>query len=304
MRNNRKVAALAMATAATVTLVGCGSGGDPLAEDDLTEGESDSITIGSADFSESQLVATIYSLALKDAGVDVTERLNIGTREVYIAAVEDGSIDLVPDYAGSLLLHLNTDSESATTEEVLAELPEVLPDGIIMGEASDAENKGVIAVRAETADEHGLSSIDDLAEYDDEFALGTNPEFMERWTGAIGLEELYDVQFSETLMFDAGGPLTMSAITSGQVEVAYLFSTDPGLAQNDLVALEDEKVVFGTENILPIMREEVASDSVVEVLDEVSAALTTEHLIEMNAEATAGTSLDEIAQEWLDANIT
>jgi osmoprotectant transport system substrate-binding protein len=264
---------------------------------------SGSITIGSADFSESQLVATIYSQALQDAGVDVTERLNIGTREVYIAAVQDGSIDLVPDYAGSLLKHLNADSESATTEEVLAELETALPEDLVMGEASDAQNKGVIVVRSETADEFDLSSVADLAEYNDQFSLGTNPEYMERWTGAIGMEELYGVKFADNAMLDAGGPLTMSAITSGQVDVAYLFSTDPGITANDLVVLEDEKAVFGTENILPILRSDVASDAVLEVLNAVSAALTTEHLIEMNTEAATGKALSDIASEWLAANL-
>jgi len=302
MRINKRMSAVGMATIAMLALAGC-AGGDPLAADEPTGDDSGSITIGSADFSESQLVATIYSQALQDAGVDVTERLNIGTREVYIAAVQDGSIDLVPDYAGSLLKHLNADSESATTEEVLAELETALPEDLVMGEASDAQNKGVIVVRSETADEFDLSSVADLAEYNDQFSLGTNPEYMERWTGAIGMEELYGVKFADNAMLDAGGPLTMSAITSGQVDVAYLFSTDPGITANDLVVLEDEKAVFGTENILPILRSDVASDAVLEVLNAVSAALTTAHLIEMNTEAATGKALSDIASEWLAANL-
>lgn len=302
MKINKKFSAVGIATVALVALVGCG-GGDPLAEEDPADGGSGSITIGSADFAESQLVATIYSQALQAAGVDVTEKLNIGTREVYIAAVQDGSIDLVPDYAGSLLKHLNTDSESATTEDVLAELETTLPEDLVMGEASEAQNKGVIVVRPETADEFDLTSIADLAEFNDQFALGTNPEYMERWTGAIGMDELYGVDFAENLMLDAGGPLTMSAITSGQVDVAYLFSTDPGIAANDLVVLEDEKAVFGAENILPILRSEAAQDNVLDVLDQVSAALTTEQLIEMNTEAATGKSLSDIASEWITENL-
>ncbi len=218
--------------------------------------------------------------------------------------MQDGSIDLVPDYAGSLLKHLNSESESATTEEVLAELETVLPESLVMGEASDAQNKGVIVVRSETAEEFNLSSVADLAEYNDRFTLGTNPEYMERWTGAIGMEELYDVSFVDNLMLDAGGPLTMSAITSGQADVAYLFSTDPGITANDLVVLEDEKAVFGTENILPVLRGDAAEGNVLDVLNKVSAALTTEDLIEMNAEAATGTALSDIASKWLAANLS
>ena len=93
-------AAALMATAA------CGnSGGDPLATARSSSsggGASSTIKVGSADFPESALLAEIYAGALEAKGVKVEKKLNIGAREAYIPALQDGSIDLIPEYTGVL----------------------------------------------------------------------------------------------------------------------------------------------------------------------------------------------------------
>ena len=99
---------------------------------DNTGSSGSQIIVGSADFTESQLIGSIYSQALQAAGVDVKEQFNIGSREVYIAALKDGSIDLVPEYSGALLKYLDEKSTATTTEAVQAELTTKLPDGISM----------------------------------------------------------------------------------------------------------------------------------------------------------------------------
>lgn len=287
--------------AAALTLAAC-SGGDPLATaetDGASSGGGSGVIIGSADFSESQLVATIYSLALQEAGIEVEERLNIGSREVYVEAVRDGSIDVVPDYAGALLKYLDPESTASSTEDVLAELGEVLPDDLVMLEASSAENKDVLAVSRETAEQYGLETISDLQPVAGELALGGPPEWQTRVNGVVGLEQVYGLQFREFVSLDAGGPLTMTALTSGQVQVADVFSTDPAVTENDLVVLEDDRSLFAAENILPIVRADKVSDEITEVLDDVSAALTTEDLIEMNGRAATGEPLRDIAEDWL-----
>ncbi len=93
----------ALAVTSALALSACGGGGDPLSSGGDNTGSSGSqIIVGSADFTESQLIGSIYSQALQAAGVDVKEQFNIGSREVYIAALKDGSIDLVPEYSGAL----------------------------------------------------------------------------------------------------------------------------------------------------------------------------------------------------------
>ena len=93
--------------ATSLGLAGCG-GGDPLqtAPEDQDEGSSQEIVVGSANFPESQLLAEIYAAALEAEGVEVSKNLNIGSREVYLPALLDGSIDLLPEYNGALLSYL------------------------------------------------------------------------------------------------------------------------------------------------------------------------------------------------------
>ena len=213
--------------------------------------------------------------------------------------MQDGSIDLVPDYSGALLKYLDTESTASSTEDVLAELEEVLPADLTMLEASAAQDKDVLAVTQETAAKYDLETISDLQPVAGEIALGGPPEWKTRVNGLVGLEDVYGLQFKEFVSLDAGGPLTMTALTSGQVQAGDIFSTDPGIAENDLVALEDDKSLFAAENILPIVRTDKVDDTITTTLNDVSAALTTEGLIEMNGRAATGESLDDIAEDWL-----
>lgn len=290
----------AVALVGAFALSAC-SGADPMAAGGSNDAASSdgSVTIGSADFSESQLLATIYSQALQAGGIEVTERFNIGSREVYIAAVQDGSIDLVPDYSGALLKYLDPEAKATTSEDVDAALAEALPDDLTSYEASDAENKDVLTVTEETATKHNLTNISDLEPVAGELVLGGPPEWVDRVNGVVGLREVYGLEFKEFLPLDAGGPLTLSSLTSGQIQVADMFSTDPALTEQNLVALEDDKALFAAENILPVINTSKATPEVEEILNAVSAALTTEDLIAMNAKATAGEPLTDIAGAWL-----
>jgi osmoprotectant transport system substrate-binding protein len=296
----KTLAIVALAAATALTLTGCG-GGDPLAAEPQSSSGADSgtITIGSADFIESQLIATIYSQALQDAGVEVNEKFNIGSREVYMAALKDGSIDLVPEYSGALLKYLDQKSEASTTDDVVAELSDKLPEGLKLLDVSEAQDKDVIAVTQETADKYNLEKISDLAPVGDKIVLGGPAEWKTRVNGLLGLQDLYGIHFKNFVTLDAGGPLTMTALTSGQIQAGDVFSTDPGLKKNNLVALEDDKSLFAAENVVPVITESKATDTITETLNAVSAKLSTDDLIEMNAAAADGEGLDKIAAEWL-----
>jgi osmoprotectant transport system substrate-binding protein len=289
---------MAAAAAAALILTGCSSQ-DALSNDEAAGSDGDAVIIGSADFTESQLIATIYSHALQNAGIEVKEQFNIGSREVYMAALQDGSIDLLPEYSGALLKYLDTESKASTSEDVVAELGDALPEGVSMLEISEAQDKDVLAVTQKTADKYELTTISDLEPYMAELSLGGPPEWKTRVNGVIGLEETYGLTFKEFVSLDAGGPLTMTALTSGQVQVGDIFSTDPGLTTNNLVALEDDRSLFAAENIVPVISTTKLNDTIEKTLNAVSAALTTEDLITMNGEAGTGTSLSAIADEWI-----
>ena len=294
----KKALIVALAGATLMSLTACGIGKDPLAADG--GGSSDgAIVVGSADFPESQLIATIYAEALRANGIDVTEKLNIGSREVYVPAIRDGSIDLLPEYSGALLQYLDSATTATASDEVTEQIKAKLPAGLIALEPSPAEDKDVLAVRQETADEYSLETIEDLVPHAGELTLGGPPEWKTRENGVAGLKDRYGLTFKEFLALDAGGPLTLNALLSGQIEVADVFSTDPAMRSENLVALEDTKHLFLAENITPIINENKAGDDVRAVLADVSAALTTEDLIAMNERVADLEDMGDIAREWL-----
>jgi osmoprotectant transport system substrate-binding protein len=291
----------AIAAASVLALTACGGGGDdPLSGGGNAGGsEGSEIIVGSADFTESQLIASIYSQALQAAGVKTKEQFNIGSREVYIQALKDGSIDLVPEYNGALLSYLDPKSTAATPDAVNTELSKKLPEGIGMLTPSPAEDKDVVAVTQATADKYKLKTISDLKPVAGELVLGGPAEWKTRTQGVVGLRDIYGLNFKDFVSLDAGGTLTMTALTNGQIQAGDLFSTDPGLHANKLVALEDDKNLFAAENVVPLIKSAKSNDTVKKTLDAVSAKLTTDDLISMNAEAATGTNLADIAKKWL-----
>ncbi|MFD3843657.1 glycine betaine ABC transporter substrate-binding protein, partial [Streptomyces sp. NPDC058642] len=256
---SKKLLGLAALTATgALVLTACGSGGDPMSTS-ATAGASsaaDTITVGSANFTESQLLATIYAEALKAKGVKVKTRLNIGSRETYIPALKDGSIDLLPEYTGALLQYFDPKTKASSPAEVSAALTKALPSGISALKQSTAEDKDVLAVTQKTATAHDLTTISDLAPVAGTMALGAPPEWKTRVNGVVGLKDVYGLSFKKFVSLDAGGPLTLAAITNNQVQVGDLTSTDPAIAKNKLVTLKDDKNLFLAENILPVINKD------------------------------------------------
>ena len=298
----RKIAALAAATTLGLSLAACGS-------DDPTEtsgapdsgSSSDTITIGSAAFPENEIIAEIYAQALEAKGVKVEKKLNIGAREVYVKALQNGEIDLVPEYSGNLLTYFDPEATATSADEVDSALDDALPEGLEVLDASAAEDKDSLNVTSDFAAANNLKTIADLKNVDG-LKLGANPEFKTRSYGIPGLEKVYGITGIEfTALSDGGGPATLKALLDGKVDVADIYSTTPSIVENDLVTLEDPESLIAAQNVLPLINEEKATDSVEEVLDAISAQLTTQDLLDLNgknqgADKTAPATL---AKEWL-----
>lgn len=264
-------------------------------------GAGGSITVGSANFPESELLAEIYAAALSDAGVEVETSLGIGSREVYVSAIEDGSIDLLPEYTGGLATFLNPEITVTSSEEVLADLESNLPDGLQLLEISEAEDKDSLVVTAETAQEHGLVSIADLGPVAGDLVLGGPPEFETRPNGVDGLREVYGLEFASFRSLAAGSNLTVQALANNQVDVANIFTTDPAVEENGFVVLDDPESLFAAQNVVPLIRTDAVNPAVEEALNGVSAALTTENLTELMVQVVSeGRSPADVAREFVD----
>jgi glycine betaine/choline ABC-type transport system substrate-binding protein len=121
------------------------------------------LTVGSANFPENVLLAQIYAEALKAQGADIKLKLNIGSREKYVPALKDGSVDLMPEYNGSILQYLDAKATATEPKDVLTALEKVLPSNLIVLDQAEAQDSDAIVVTKETAAKYKLTSIADLA---------------------------------------------------------------------------------------------------------------------------------------------
>ncbi len=282
--------------AAALALTACG--GDPT---EAGASDSDTIVVGSADFTEAEIVAEIYAQALEAKDVKVEKKLRIGAREAYVPALEDGEIDLIPEYTGNLLLYFDKNATATESGAVEDALEGALPDKLEVLEPAPAEDKDSYNVTKELSDSEGITSIGDLAKLDP-VKVGANPEFETRPYGVPGLKKVYGVKNVEfTAISDAGGPATIKALKDGDVDVANIYSTTPSIAANDLVTLEDPENLIAAQNLIPLINEDKASDTVTDTLDAVSEQLTTEDLIELNGRVDGDekASAATVAKEWL-----
>ena len=257
------------------------------------------VIVGSADFPESQLLGTIYAGALEAQNIPVEKKLNIGSREVYIPALLDGSITLIPEYSGARLSYLDAKNAAHGSEDVARELAAKLPEKVKMLQISQAQDIDVLAVTQKTADKYKLKTIADLQPVASQLVLGGPAEWKTRHEGLSGLRDVYGLNFKSFKVLDVGGPLTLSAMKNNQVQVADLLSTSPAIKKDRLVVLEDTKHLFAAQNIVPIVASEALNDAVTTTLNKVSAQLTTEDLIDMNEKIAEFVSIDDIAHQWL-----
>ena len=286
-------------------LSGCGSS-NPLGGGEIS-GDLKSITVGSADFTESKIIAELYAQALEANAFTVRRQFGIGSRETYIPAVQDHSIDLIPEYTGNLLQYFDEKTPATTPDAVLLGLLKALPGDLSILYPSPAEDKDTLAVTEATAQKWNLESIEDLAKHSPEVKVGAPSEFQTRVTGLVGLKDDYGLDIAPVnfvAISDGGGPATVQALTGGTVTAANIFSTSPSIEQNKLVVLEDPKNTFLAANVVPLVASQKMSNELKTVLDAVSAKLTTEALIKLNTdvEGNKGVDPDEAAAKWIKDN--
>jgi osmoprotectant transport system substrate-binding protein len=305
-RAPRRLAATAVAVSAALALSACGGGGDPLANggsgaQPSGSAASQTIVVGSANFTESQILAEIYAQALQAKGISVDKKLNIGSRETYIPALEDGSIDLLPEYTGTLLQYIDKTATATAPDDVYSALQKAVPATLTVLDKSAAEDKDAVVVTKDTAAKYNAKSIADIAANCGEIVFGGPPEFQTRPDGIPGIAKTYNCNFKSYQSLDAGGPLTVGALKNGDVQAADIFSTDASIPANGFVVLEDPKSNFAAQNVLPLINKAKATPEVTAALNAVSAKLTTEELTALNAEAASDTkpSPETVAKNWL-----
>ncbi|MGW5479454.1 ABC transporter substrate-binding protein [Streptomyces sp. NPDC004008] len=241
------------------------------------------VTIGTANFTENQVLGYLYAAVLEAAGVKTKVRPNLGTREIVIPALKAGDIDLLPEYQGALLNYL--DPKATPTEEGAMQnaLTLALPAGLQVLSYGMAEDSDAFVVTRETADKYGLASLADLKKQNGKLVIGAAPEVKKRQVGAVGLKDVYGVEFKEFKSLDSDGPLVKGALKKGDVDVANLFTTDTDIKANDWVVLSDPQHLIPSQHIVPLIADRKADDTVRKALAQLGNILTTADLTELNS---------------------
>jgi osmoprotectant transport system substrate-binding protein len=265
-----------------------------------------SITIGSTNFEEQLIVANMYADVLKHAGAKVTLRANLGTREAVEPALAAGQLDLYPDYAGTLLIFLNSTAGAAATQTstALPALKSLLgPKGATVLEPAPAIDTNVFAVTQATASQYHLTTLSSVKPVAGQLILGGPPECPTRPTCGLGLQNTYGLHFKSFTSLDEAGPITVSALKSGEVQVAELFSSDGNIVQNHFVQLTDDKHLQPADYLIPVIRKSVDTAAVAAALNGLSAKLTTDELSNLNIKVTVShADPGTVAQQWLQQN--
>jgi osmoprotectant transport system substrate-binding protein len=267
------------------------------------------ITVGSFDFPESVLLAEIYGQALAADHFPVRILPDLGSRELVDSALMSGLVQLVPEYAGSALEFFSLGRLSATSDAEAANRAltrSVAGRGLVPASPAPAQDANAIVVTAATAARYGLRSIADLARLAPGLMFGGPPECPGRAYCLPGLKRVYGLRFKTFTPLDAGGPLTLQALEEGDIGVALLFTTDPGIPARHLVVLADDRGLQPAENITPLVRRDVIArygPNLLAALNTVSALLNTGTLRALDARVElAGQDPRLVAGRWLRAH--
>lgn len=314
MRHTRRLA-LGASILASLAIVGSAGGGALVSAQ-----EQPTVRIGSDGFYESQLMAEIYAQALEAEGFGVDRQLAIGARPARVEAFESGQIDLVPEYVGSGLGFYTVGSENpelaaievtSDGETNRANLQQALDiagvEATVLG-ITDGEDTNAVVVRPETAEEYGLSAISDLAPVAEELTFGLPPECEVNPLCRGALEDSYGIAYPppQVELLPACGAEMAGALEGMAIDVAWLCSTQPVIAQNGWVVLEDDLQTQPAENLAPVVRNDFlegidgGADTLAGILDPISATITTEVLTELGVRvAVDQESIDDVAADYL-----
>ena len=293
----------ALVAAGVLALSACSSSNplgsaSPAASGSSSAAGSTTLVVGSQQYYSNEIIAELYAQALEHGGYTITRQYQIGQREVYLPELQGGKIDVFPEYSGNLLQYLDKSASAKTGDEVNAALPKALGDKLRPLTPAAATDQDSYNVTKATADKYGLASIADLSKVGASLRVCANSELEKRPYGPTGLKNDYGL-VEVIPVEDSGSALTIKALKDGKCDTADIYSASPAIADNDLVTLTDPKALILPQNVVPVVSAKV-DEKAAAAIDKVSAALTTDELVGLNAlSVNKQQSSSEIAKTWL-----
>ena len=263
------------------------------------------ITIGSTNFSEQLVLGEVYAQTLEANGYTVNRKFNLGNREIVFPALQGGQIDMEADYLATLLAFVDKTAQGSTDpKQTSATLQKALDaKGLTVLDYAPAVDQNGFVVTKATADKYKLAKLTDLASVAGQLILGGPAECPNRPFCALGLKNTYGITFKEFKPLDAGGPLTVAALSGAQIDVGLLFTTDSTIAVKGFVLLEDDKHLQLSDNVAPVVRNDYlakAGDDFKKLINSIAPKLTTAELTALNKQVdTDKKDPKDVAKEWL-----
>ena len=300
----RTAGPMLLLVAVALLAAGCDRGQPPPPPEDPRR---PTIRLASFDFPESETLAELYGLALRQHGFPVELVVQLGAREVVVPALEQGKVDMVPEYLGSALNFLNDRDRAATADAALthARLEQAFaPRGVSVLAFAPAEDRNGFVVTGDLARRHRLERISDLRPLAGQLSIGGPPECPERPLCLKGLQDLYRLRFAR---FEAmpSRAVTAAALETGEIDVGMIETNHPNLVGADLVQLADDRNLQPADNVVPVVRRQVLDaygPPLVRLVNAVSARLTTAELTRLNLEVAEGRPAADAAAAWLRAH--
>ena len=244
------------------------------------------VRVASKDFTENEIVAEVYALALEDAGIEVERIMDVGSSVIHTSLISN-EIDLYPEYTGTGLisiLHMDpiTDPDAVYTAVKDAYKAQFQVTWLDYSAANDGQG---LVIRTETAARYGIKTISDMQKYASQLRFASQGEFDERADGIPALEATYGkLNWKSSKVFD--NSLKYEVLANDEADVSPAYTTEGRLTEAQFTLLEDDKQVWPPYNLAPVVRNEVldAHPEIAEILNKVSAAFTTENITALNAQ--------------------
>lgn len=239
--------------------------------------------------SEPEIIINMYKILIEDAtDINVEIKPNFGKTTFLYEALKTGSIDIYPEYSGTIITSLLKDKEKTFSNDpkIVYEMAKekiLKQDNLIYLKPSTFQNTYALAVKEKYAKENMLENISDLKKIEKNIIAGFTLEFNDRKDGNIGLKEIYKLNLKVKTMEPS---LRYQAISNDNVQLVDVYSTDSKILTNKLKLLKDDKNLFPPYQVAPLIRKETIEKhpELKEILEKLSDKITTEEMIKMNYE--------------------
>jgi osmoprotectant transport system substrate-binding protein len=296
-----------LAALALIALAACGNVGDGGGGSE-GGGGGPTITVGSKNFTEQYILGELYAQALAANGFNVEKKLDLGSAAIADKALQNGQIDLYPEYTGTSLVEIFKQEEQPDTPKATYQRAKELyadrdPADTMLTPAQFNNTYGIF-VRKEVAEERNLQTLADLAEVSPELTFVSFSEFQNRSDGYPNMQKNYPgLDFGNVKIVNSiGGPI-YEGVLQGEGDVGVGFTTDGQLASEELAVMEDPKSIWPFYYPAPVVRSDVLQKNpkMKGVLNEVSASLDAETMRKLNAQVDIEQEEPEdVAKEYLE----